>query len=113
HTLVPAVREISIRDLLTHSAGLAGPTSVTLRPELEKFRAETPANETIAQYTRRLAKLPLNFQPGTAWEYGPATNVLGYLVEVVSGQPFDRFLAERIFKPLGMTDTFFYVPDDR
>ena len=48
-----------------------------------------------------------------AWEYGPATTVLGYLVEVVSGQPFDRFLAERIFKPLEMNDTFFYVPDDK
>ncbi len=111
--LVPAEREITIRDLLTHTAGLAGPTSTLLRPEMEKFQKETPPDEDIAGYTKRLAKLPLHFQPGTAWEYGPATNVLGYLVEVVSGQRFDRFLAERIFKPLQMNDTFFYVPDEK
>ena len=60
-----------------------------------------------------LAKLPLNFQPGEAWEYGPATDVLGRLVEVISGKPLDVFFRERIFKPLGMTDTFFYLPKDR
>lgn len=110
-SLVPAVNEITIRDLLTHSAGLAGPTSVALETELARFRTDTPPDDTNAQYTRRLAKLPLNFHPGTAWEYGPATNVLGYLVEVVSGLPLDRFFEERIFRPLGMADTFFYVPD--
>jgi CubicO group peptidase (beta-lactamase class C family) len=112
-SLVPADREITIRDLLTQSAGLAAASSVPLRDEWQKFRKETPADETIADYTRRLARLPLNNQPGSAWEYGPATTVLGYLVEVVSGQPFERFLAERIFKPLEMNDTFFYVPDDK
>ena len=112
-TLVPAEREITIRDLLTQSAGLAAGSSVPLREEWQKFTKETPAEETIADYTKRLARLPLNNQPGSAWEYGPATTVLGYLVEVVSGQPFDRFLAERIFKPLEMNDTFFYVPDDK
>lgn len=111
--LVPAAREITIRDLLTHTAGLAGPNSTALKPELDKFRAETPPDETLAAYTRRLAKLPLNFQPGTAWEYGPATNVLGYLVEVVGGRSFDQFLQERIFRPLEMHDTFFYVPDGK
>ena len=110
---VPAEREITIHDLLTHTAGLASDTSVAVRPELQKFQTETPADETIAQYTKRLASLPLNFQPGTAWEYGPATNVLGYLVEVVSGMPFDRFIEERLTRPLGMRDTFFYVPDDK
>ncbi len=111
--LVPADREITIRDLLTQTAGLGTANSFALRPAFEKFNAEAPAGETIAGYTKRLAKLPLDFQPGTAWEYGPATNVLGYLVEVVSGEPFDRFLSERIFKPLEMNDTFFYVPDDK
>ena len=91
-SLAPAEREITIRDLLTHTAGLASAeTSTSLKTELDRFQKETPANETIAAYTKRLAKLPLHFQPGTAWEYGPATNVLGYLVEVVSGQRFDHF----------------------
>jgi CubicO group peptidase (beta-lactamase class C family) len=110
---VPADREITIRDLLTHTAGLACATSVALREEFQKFQAGAPAGETIAGYTKRLAKLPLNFQPGTAWEYGQATNVLGYLVEVVSGMPFDRFMEERLTRPLGMRDTFFYVPDNK
>jgi CubicO group peptidase (beta-lactamase class C family) len=110
-TLVPADREITIQDLLTQSAGLAAASSVPLREEWAKFVNETPADETIADYCKRLARLPLNNQPGTAWEYGPATTVLGYLVEVVSGQRFDRFLADRIFKPLEMNDTFFYAPD--
>jgi CubicO group peptidase (beta-lactamase class C family) len=111
--LAPANRDITIRDLLTHTAGLAAASSVPLRAEWANFQKETPAEETIADYTKRLAKLPLHFHPGTNWEYGPATTVLGYLVEVVSGQRFDRFLAERIFRPLEMNDTFFYVPDDK
>ncbi len=110
HT-VPAVREITIRDLLTHTAGLAsgtgGPT-FELAKGLAEFRK--PEN-TMAEYVRELAKLPLNFQPGTAWEYGPATDVLGRMVEVISGMTLDRFFAERIFAPLGMKDTHFYVPD--
>ena len=112
-SLVPAQREITVRDLFTHTAGLAGNTSVALRAELEKFNKEAPPEQDIAIYTKRLAKLPLNFHPGTAWEYGPATTVLGYLVEVISGQRFDRFLADRIFKPLEMNDTFFYVSDEK
>ena len=111
--LVPADREITIRDLLTQTAGLAAGTSTALRPEFEKFKAGARPEETIGENCRRLATLPLNFQPGTAWQYGPATDVLGYVVEVVSGQTFDRFLAERIFRPLEMNDTFFYVPDDK
>jgi CubicO group peptidase (beta-lactamase class C family) len=112
-SLVPALREITIQDLLSHTAGLATGTATLLYAEWEKFRKEASPQEDIGGYTRRLAKLPLHFQPGTAWEYGPATNVLGYLVEVVSGQRFDRFLAERIFRPLEMRDTFFYVPDEK
>ena len=111
--LVPANREITIQDLLTHSAGLATGTATLVHAEWTQFQKEGSPEEDIAGYTKRLAKLPLHFHPGTAWEYGPATNVLGYLVEVVSGQRFDRFLAERIFRPLEMNDTFFYVPDEK
>jgi CubicO group peptidase (beta-lactamase class C family) len=109
--VVPAASEITIRHLLTHSAGLAsgsgGPT-LELSKSLAQYRK--PQN-TMQEYIAQLAKLPLNFQPGSAWEYGPATDVLGRLVEVVSGQSLDEFLRERILKPLGMTDTYFYVPD--
>ena len=62
---------------------------------------------------QRLAKLPLNFQPGDAWEYGRATDVAGRLVEVMSGQTLDVFLRERIFEPLAMTDTHFYLPQSK
>ncbi|MFN7921887.1 MAG: serine hydrolase domain-containing protein [Bryobacteraceae bacterium] len=110
---VPAEREITIRHLLTHTAGLAsgsgGPT-LAMSKRLAQF--SKPEN-TMAEYTAELAKMPLNFQPGTAWEYGPATNVLGRLVEVISGQPLDQFFEQRIFRPLGMTDTAFYLSDDR
>lgn len=108
---IPAEREITIRHLLTHTAGLAsgtgGPT-MELSKGLAKFR--NPEN-TMAEYVTALAKLPLNFQPGTAWEYGPATDVLGRLVEVISGQSLDQFFRERIFTPLSMNDTHFYLPD--
>jgi CubicO group peptidase (beta-lactamase class C family) len=111
--LAPADREINILDLLTHTAGLATGTAPALVREFDKFTAESRPDETIAGYCRRLAGLPLNFQPGTAWQYGPATNVLGRVVEVASGQSFDKFLQERIFKPLEMTDTSFWVPDEK
>ena len=62
---------------------------------------------------KRLAKLPLNFHPGDHWEYGRATDVVGRLVEVMSGQTLEVFLRERIFEPLDMTDTHFYVPESK
>jgi CubicO group peptidase (beta-lactamase class C family) len=111
--LVPAEGEITIRHLLTHTAGLAVGPSLLVGPEYEKFAKERTPEEAICDYTRRLAKVPLHFQPGTVWEYGLATDVLACLVEVVSGQTFDRFLSERIFKPLEMHDTFHYVPDEK
>jgi CubicO group peptidase (beta-lactamase class C family) len=107
---VPVDRELTIRDLLTHTNGLmtggigskAGPP----RPA---------PGDTLATYIPRLAAVPLDFQPGTQWAYsglaGPDT--LSRIVELVSGQPYDEFLQTRIFQPLGMKDTFFYPPDDR
>ena len=70
-------------------------------------------NETIADNIERLAKEPLLFEPGTKWNYGLSTDVLGRMVEVVSGMPLDAFFRTRIFEPLKMRDTFFYVPDDK
>jgi CubicO group peptidase (beta-lactamase class C family) len=67
----------------------------------------------LADFCKALAKLPLQYEPGTTWEYGHSTDVLGRVVEVVSGKPLDKFLAERIFVPLGMKDTAFQVPADK
>jgi CubicO group peptidase (beta-lactamase class C family) len=110
---VPADRPITIRHLLTHTAGLASGTSGPTVGAYQGLRTVRTPESPMAEYVKRLAALPLNFQPGTAWEYGPATDVLGRLVEVVSGESLDVFFAKRIFGRLGMTDTYFYLPDDR
>jgi CubicO group peptidase (beta-lactamase class C family) len=68
-------------------------------------------NQTLAEFTSRLAKLPLAYQPGTTWEYSVSTDVLGRVIEVVSGVPFDQFVSDRILKPLKMTSTGFFVPE--
>jgi putative heme-binding domain-containing protein len=113
---VPARREITIRDLLTHTSGLT--YRFFDRPGLGKLYAaagisdglaETPG--TVADNIRRLARMPLLHQPGTAWEYGLNTDVLGRVVEVVSGRTLEELFRERIFGPLKMEDTFFIVPD--
>jgi CubicO group peptidase (beta-lactamase class C family) len=69
--------------------------------------------DSLAQMVAKIARLPLAYQPGTVWEYSRSVDVLARLVEVVSGQPIDRFLASRIFVPLGMKDTGFWVPQDK
>jgi CubicO group peptidase (beta-lactamase class C family) len=103
---VPAEREITIRDLLTHTSGLvSGPMSnAGARPVALKGK------ETLADYLPRLAAAPLEFQPGTRWAYSAQAgfDALARVVEVVSGLPFDQFVRQRLFDPLGMKDTFFY-----
>jgi CubicO group peptidase (beta-lactamase class C family) len=108
---VPATREITIQDLLTHVSGLvSGPIS-----QREAAKAPRLPTEVLADYIPRLASLPLEFQPGSRWSYSPgaAFDTLGRIVEVISGQTFDQFLRQRIFEPLGMKDIFFYPPEDR
>jgi CubicO group peptidase (beta-lactamase class C family) len=108
---VPAAREITIRDLLTHTSGLvSGGISAT-----EAAKMPRKPTDALADYIPRLAAVPLAFQPGSRWTYSPGAgfDTLGRVVEVVSGQTFDAFLRQRIFEPLGMKDTFFYPPDDR
>jgi CubicO group peptidase (beta-lactamase class C family) len=112
----PAVRDITFRDLLTHTSGLtygfmrATPVDAVYRAEgIELPGAEEPLGDIVA----RLAKVPLIAQPGKEWNYSIATDVLGHLVAVISGQPFDTFLRERILRPLGMLDTGFFVPPDK
>jgi CubicO group peptidase (beta-lactamase class C family) len=111
--LVPAKRAITIRDLLTHTSGL-GSGGAGAR-EMNRVMQQRKPNDTLADAIPRLATVPLDFQPGSQWRYsgGAAFDILGRIVEVASGKTFDRFLHERIFEPLGMTDTFFVVPEDR
>jgi CubicO group peptidase (beta-lactamase class C family) len=110
--LVPPSRPISIQDLMRHTSGLT-----------YGFFGETPVKKlyaaanlfagdfTNADFVERLAKLPLSYQPGTTWDYSHSTDVLGRLVEVVSGKSLYAFEKERILEPLGMLDTSFYVTD--
>ena len=113
---VPAVRDITFRDLLTHTSGLtygfmqAHPVDGMYLDTGVDFQS---ADATLGQVVERLAKLPLIAQPGEAWNYSVATDVLGHLVEVISGQNFGDFLRERVIGPLGMTDTDFYVPTEK
>jgi CubicO group peptidase (beta-lactamase class C family) len=111
--LVPVEREMTIQDLLRHTSGLTynnrGTTAVhKLYPDTPAVRSAGP-DELIAL----LAKAPLRFQPGTKWEYSHATDVLGRVVEVVSGTTLGAFLQERVWSPLKMTDTAFWVPADK
>ena len=111
--LVTADREVTLHHILTHTAGLSVSTE---GPAGEFFRrANLSEPISLAEYSKRVGALPLNFQPGTQWEYtsGVGFAVLGRVVEVVSGMNLDRFFRERIFVPLGMNNTFFDVPQNR
>ena len=109
----PAKTPITIRHLMTHTSGLAygvlDPGTLMFRLYNEK-RALNPATP-LSDMMDTLAGLPLAYHPGESWEYSIATDVLGRLVEVLSGKRFDEFLRERIFAPLGMTDTGFVAKD--
>lgn len=113
---IPATREITIRHLLTHTSGITYLWNDDLGQMYKDAHVAdglSPYDGTIGDSVKRLAGLPLLFNPGDRWEYGLNIDVLGYLVEVVSGKPLDEFLRTRIFEPLGMKDTFFYVPGDK
>jgi CubicO group peptidase (beta-lactamase class C family) len=110
---VPAVEPIRIWHLMTHTSGLTyGFLQTSVVDAIYRaagFDLYPPAGTDLAAGCERLARLPLLFQPGTAFGYSVATDVLGHLVELVSGQSLDAFLAERIFGPLGMSDTRWWV----
>jgi len=113
---IPATREITIRDLLRHTSGLTYQWNADLGSYYKEANVASgllPYDGTIAESVERLAKQPLLFNPGERWEYGLSVDVLGRLVEVVSGKPFDEFLRTRIFEPLGMKDTYFFPPDTK
>ena len=98
--LAPAKRTMTIRHLFTHTSGVRDP----------RGRAETYAFPTMDAYMKEFSQLPLQAEPGTRWIYGDSLDVLGYLVERVSGQGLDAFLQERVFDPLGMADTHYWPP---
>ena len=108
-TLKPADREITIADLLTHTAGLTyGAFGNTPVDSIYRRASLLNPNQTIAQFADSIAKLPLLRSPGEAWVYSMAIDVLGRVVEVASGKTFDRYLDDEIFKPLGMRMTAFH-----
>ncbi|MBV6492942.1 MAG: hypothetical protein LDLANPLL_00947 [Turneriella sp.] len=120
--LEPAKEEITIHHLLTHSSGL----SYALEAELTDLYREAslgpalPSNwnlsvldETVCETAQKIAKLPLAVQPGSGFRYGYSTDVLGCVIEKVSEMPLDKFFEEKIFKPLGMTDTYFFLPKEK
>jgi len=109
YVTVPAQRSITIHDLLIHRSGVpseGGPAGAALRKALRSL----PPDAVLADRIRALASVPLNFQPGSAWQYGSSTDVLGRVIEVISGQSLDAYLHDRILAPLGMVDTGFTVP---
>ena len=110
-TLENPKREITIRDMLTHTAGLAN--SYIGNRQAYRSAMNLPRPKSNAEQIDRLSKLPLNYHPGEQWQYSAATNVVGHLVEIISGQSLDIFLEERIFMPLDMKDTHFYLEDTK
>ncbi|MDN3670097.1 serine hydrolase domain-containing protein [Echinicola jeungdonensis] len=116
YSTVPAAQEITIRHLLTHTSGLGyGMIDSDERMKMIYQKAGvtdlfTTKEITIGESVKKLASLPLHHNPGDKFTYSEGLDVLGYFVEVISGQPFDEFLRERIFEPLEMKDTWFYLP---
>lgn len=117
-TSVKADREMTVQDLMQHTAGLPGAVRYMAgNTAIDKLYREAGLHLlhecNLEELVQRLGKIPLLYQPGTKWHYSIAADVLGRLIEVASGQPFDQFLTERIFQPLGMVDTGFYVPPEK
>lgn len=107
-------RPMTVRDLLRHTSGLIYPPQYISSPVHRLYsKAVFKRNTTLADFVTSLGKLPLAHQPGEVWEYSWGVDVLARIVEVQSGQSFDQFLENRIFPPLHMVDTGFYVPDDK
>ena len=111
--LVPATKPIRILDVLRHTSGFSyGRTS---HPKLTQAYTEADLNSSKSnkEFVEKLSKIPLQFEPGTDWQYGLSTNICGYLIEVLSGKTLDEYLKENIFKPLEMNDTHFQLPKEK
>jgi CubicO group peptidase (beta-lactamase class C family) len=107
---VPAKRPITIRDLLRHTSGLTYGVFGDTLVDREYRKTKGVMDKDLTAFVTQLARLPLLYEPGTRWNYSLSVDVLGRLVEVLSGRSFEQFLQERIFAPLDMNDTGFYVP---
>ncbi len=110
--IVDAENEMTVKHLLTHTSGLIYGGDGE-HPIHQRYRDANYYRGDLAYMAQELGKVPLLHNPGTAWNYGMSTDVLGYLVEVVSGMPFEEYLKTHIFNPLGMNDTAFTVPEEK
>ncbi len=118
YTSEPAGKEITIRHLLTHTSGIDYAAIGSNEFKAIYAKAGVPSgigndSDVVGDKIKILARLPLKHTPGERWTYGLNIDVIGYLVELWSGMPFDQFLKKRIFDPLGMNDTWFYLPKDK
>jgi CubicO group peptidase (beta-lactamase class C family) len=111
-------RPLTMRHLFTHTAGLSygwdpyHPVD-KLYQQMPEFGPNRDPSVTLQDIVLALTRLPLWFQPGTRWKYSLSIDVIGHIIEIISGQPLDRFFEEQLFKPLGMSDTAFYVPAEK
>ncbi|HRH48041.1 MAG TPA: serine hydrolase domain-containing protein [Panacibacter sp.] len=115
YTTVPAKREITFRDLLTHTSGLDYTDIGSSKVQAIYTKNHIPSglgyfDASLLESMKALGKLPLSFQPGEKWQYGLNSDLLGCLIEVISGMNLEAFLTKNIFEPLGMKDTYFNVP---
>ena len=112
-SLTDAKQPITMHHLLTHTAGFS--YGFNPKDDVDQLYRQAKLFEStdLTHFAERLAKLPLRYQPGERWHYSVASDVLGLVVERISGVTFDQYLAQNIFQPLGMTDTFFSVPEDK
>jgi CubicO group peptidase (beta-lactamase class C family) len=113
-TLVDPGHPVTMRELMSHTGGFTyGYFSNTPVDKLQREADVINPKNTLEEMVQRVAKLPLNSQPGSEWHYSISVDIQGYIVQKLSGMPFDEFLEKRIFKPLAMVDTGFYVPAEK
>jgi CubicO group peptidase (beta-lactamase class C family) len=112
----PTLRPMKVVDLLTHTSGLTNPFPMRTAVNAAYWYAKVTDPQTpggLPEMIHQLAQIPLDFSPGTAWNYSVSFDVLGYLFEKLCGMGFGEFLRTRLFEPLGMNDTAFWVPSDK
>ena len=116
-SIEPAKSEITIKDLMRHTAGFTYSSGYSILGEMYKKAGldayNGPPLGSLPDFIDKISALPLAFHPGTNWEYSYATDIIGYLIEIISKQPLDVFMEDRIFKPLNMKDTGFTITDEK